>query len=159
MATFGTFTLFLALIAATYGAVASVVGARQRSLALIRSGRAAAYTLAGILSLSSVAILYAFVTHDYSIKYVQQYSDMSMPLFYKLTAYWGGLDGSILWWAFLLSVFSAIAIYTNRNRHRELLPYATAVMMTVAVFFLALIVFHKNPFETHLVDIPTAGKA
>ena len=77
-----------------------------------------------MLGLSSVALVYAFVSHDYSIKYVQHYSDAASPLFYQITAYWGGLDGSILWWVFLLSVFSAIAIYTNRNRHRELLPYA-----------------------------------
>ena len=81
------------------------------------------YALAAVLGLSSVALVYAFVSHDYSIKYVHHYSDASSPLFYQITAYWGGLDGSILWWVFLLSVFSAIAIYSNRNRHRELLPY------------------------------------
>ena len=129
MAAFGTLTLLIAMVVATYGAVASIVGARRRNQRLIESGRAAAYTLAAVLGLASVAMIYAFVTGDYSIKYVQRYSDASSPLFYKITAYWGGLDGSILWWAFLLSVFSAIAIHTNRHRQKEILPYTVAVLM------------------------------
>ena len=55
-------------------------------------------------------------------------------------------------------MFSAVAVYTNRNRHRELLPYVVTVLMAIADFFLYVIVFHKNPFDTYLTDIPTVGK-
>jgi cytochrome c-type biogenesis protein CcmF len=158
MAAFGTLTLLIALVVATYAGVASLIGARRGSRRLIESGRAGVYALAAVLGLSSVALVYAFVSHDYSIKYVHHYSDATSPLFYQITAYWGGLDGSILWWVFLLSVFSAIAVYTNRNRHRELLPYVVTVLMVIADFFLYVIVFHKNPFDTYLTDIPTVGK-
>jgi cytochrome c-type biogenesis protein CcmF len=158
MAAFGTLTLLIALVVATYAGVASLVGARRGNRRLIASGRAGVYTLAAVLGLSSVALVYAFVSHDYSIKYVHHYSDAASPLFYQITAYWGGLDGSILWWVFLLSVFSAIAIYTNRNRHRELLPYTVTVLMAIADFFLFVIVFFKNPFSTYLTDIPITGK-
>src|SRR4249920_2702084 len=146
MAAFGTLTLLIALVVATYAGVASVIGARRANRRLIASGRAGVYTLAAVLGLSSVALVYAFVSHDYSIKYVHHYSDAASPLFYQITAYWGGLHGSILWWVFLLSVFSAIAVYSNRNRHRELLPYVVVILMAVADFFLYVIVFHKNPF-------------
>jgi cytochrome c-type biogenesis protein CcmF len=158
MAAFGTLTLLIALVVATYAGVASVIGARRGSRRLIESGRAGVYALAAVLGLSSVALVYSFVSHDYSIKYVHHYSDATSPLFYQITAYWGGLDGSILWWVFLLSVFSAIAVYTNRNRHRELLPYVVTVLMVIADFFLYVIVFHKNPFDTYMTDIPTVGK-
>jgi cytochrome c-type biogenesis protein CcmF len=158
MAAFGTLTLLIALVVATYAGTASLIGARRGNRRLVMSGRAGAYALAGVLGLSSVALVYSFVTHDYSIKYVHRYSDAASPLFYQITAYWGGLDGSILWWVFLLSVFSAIAIYSNRNRHRELLPYVVTVLMAIADFFLYVIVFHKNPFDTYLTDIPTVGK-
>jgi len=158
MAAFGTLTLLIALVVATYAGVASLIGARRGNRRLIESGRAGVYALAAVLGLSSVALVYAFVSHDYSIKYVHHYSDATSPLFYQITAYWGGLDGSILWWVFLLSVFSAVAVYTNRNRHRELLPYVVTVLMAVADFFLYVIVFHKNPFDTYLTDIPTVGK-
>jgi cytochrome c-type biogenesis protein CcmF len=158
MAAFGTLTLLIALVVATYGAAASIVGVRRRSARLIESGRSAAYALAAVLGLSSVAIIYSFLTHDYSIKYVQRTSSVATPLFYKITAYWGGLDGSILWWVFLLAVFSAIAIYTNRNRHREILPYTVAVLMLIADFFLFVIIFHKNPFDTYLTHTPATGE-
>src|SRR3954471_1862187 len=158
MAAFGTLTLLIALVVATYSAVASVVGARRASTRLLESGRAAAYTVAGVLGLSSVAMWYAFVSGDYSIKYVQRYSDASSPLFYKITAYWGGLDGSILWWAFLLSIFSAIAIHTNRHRQKEILPYTIATLMVIIDFFLFVIVFFKNPFDTFLTGTPSAGQ-
>ena len=158
MAAFGTLTLLIALVVATYAGVVSLVGARRVNRRLIASGRAGVYALAAVLGLSSVALVYAFVSHDYSIKYVHHYSDAASPLFYQITAYWGGLDGSILWWVFLLSVFSAIAIYTNRNRHRELLPYAVTVLMAIADFFLFVIIFFKNPFDTYLTDIPITGK-
>ena len=58
----------------------------------------------------------------------QHYSDAVQPLFYKITSYWGGLDGSILFWVFLLSVFGAVAVRVNRERHRELIPYVVAVI-------------------------------
>jgi cytochrome c-type biogenesis protein CcmF len=158
MAAFGTLTLLIALVVATYSGVVSLIGARRGNRRLVESGRAGVYALAGVLGLSSVALVYAFVTHDYSIKYVHHYSDAASPLFYQITAYWGGLDGSILWWVFLLSVFSAVAVYSNRNRHRELLPYVVTVLMAIADFFLYVIVFHKNPFDSYLTDIPIAGK-
>lgn len=157
MATFGTLTLLLAFVVATYGGVASVVGARRGNERLVASGRGASYLLAAVLGLSSVALLYAFLSQDYSIKYVQHYSDANSPLFYRITAYWGGLDGSILWWVFLLAVFGAIAIHTNRHRHKEILPYAIATIMVVADFFLFLILYHKNPFATFLGEAPTVG--
>jgi cytochrome c-type biogenesis protein CcmF len=158
MSAFGTLTLLIALVVATYAGVASLIGAQRRNRRLIESGRAGVYALAAVLGLSSVALLYAFLTHDYSIKYVHHYSDAASPLFYQITAYWGGLDGSILWWVFLLSVFSAVAVYSNRDRHRELLPYVVTVLMAIADFFLYVIVFHKNPFDSYLTDIPTVGK-
>ena len=95
-------------------------------------------------------IVNAFVTGDYAIKYVAALLGRVQPLFYKITSYWGGLDGSIMFWVFLLSVFGAIAVYVNRERHRELIPYVVAVISVVEMFFLFLMVVHKNPFDTFL---------
>jgi len=90
---------------------------------------------------------------------VQHYSDSSSPALLPDHGVLGAAStASILWWVFLLSVFSAVAVYTNRHRHRELLPYVVVVLMAIADFFLYVIVFHKNPFDTFLTDIPTAGK-
>ena len=79
------------------------------------------------------------------------------PLFYKITSYWGGLDGSIMFWVFLLSIFGSIAVYVNRERHRELIPYVVAIISVVQMFFLFLMVVHNNPFDTYLTAAPADG--
>src|SRR5947209_16790874 len=146
MAPLGSFLLFSTFVGCSYAAVVSVVGARRASRRLIESGIGAFYLVAALMTVASAVILNALLTNDYSIKYVQHYSDSVQPLFYKLTSYWGGLDGSIMFWVFLLSVFGSVAVYTNRHRHRELIPYVVPTVSAVEMFFLFLMAFHKYPF-------------
>ena len=157
MSSLGSYLLLAAFVVCAYAAAASVAGARRRSHRLIESGVGAFYLVAAIMSVASSVIVHAFVTGDYSIKYVQRYSDSVQPLFYKITSYWGGLDGSIMFWVFLLSVFGSTAVYVNRERHRELIPYVVAVISVVQMFFLFLMVIHNNPFETYLTENPADG--
>jgi len=114
MASLGYYLLLAAFVVGAYATAISVAGARRRSSPMIESGVGAFYLLAAIMTAASAVIVYAFVTGDYTIRYVQRYSDNGQPLFYKLTSYWGGLDGSIMFWVFLLSLFGSAAIYINR---------------------------------------------
>ncbi len=157
MASLGTFTLYATFVICAYAIAASIAGARRGSRRLIESGIGAFYLSAAMMTLGSAVIVYAFLTNDYSIKYVQRYSDAVQPLFYKLTSYWGGLDGSIMFWVFLLAIFGALAVYVNRDQHRELIPYVVAIISAVQLFFLFLMVVHKNPFETYLTQVPADG--
>jgi cytochrome c-type biogenesis protein CcmF len=108
-------------------------------------------------ALGTFVLLTAFVTGDYSIKYVQRYSDAALPLAYKIASYWGGLDGSIMFWVSLLSIFGSVAIYMNRDRHRELIPYVVSVIAATEMFFIFLMIIHKNPFSTFLTTTPADG--
>ena len=157
MASLGFYLLLTAFVVSAYALAASVAGARRRSARLTESGIGAFYFVTAVMSVASSIIVYAFVAGDYSIKYVQRYSDSVQPLFYKITSYWGGLDGSIMFWVFLLSMFGSAAVYVNRERHRELIPYVVAVISVVQMFFLFLMVIHNNPFETYLTENPTDG--
>jgi cytochrome c-type biogenesis protein CcmF len=157
MPSLGTFTLLAAFVTGAYAAAASVAGARRRSRRLIESGLGAFHMVTALMVLASGIIVHAFVTNNYSIKYVQRYSDTAQPMFYKLASYWGGLDGSILFWVFLLAVFGSIAVYSNRERQRELIPYVVAVIAVVEMFFLFLMVIHNNPFETYLTETHADG--
>src|SRR5579859_5816345 len=150
MAALGSFLLLATFVVCSYSAVAAVVGARRGNRALIESGIGAFYLICALMTCASAVMINAFLTNDYTIKYVVHYSDSVQPLFYKITSYWGGLDGSIMFWVFLLSIFGSIAVYVNRERHRELIPYVVAVIATVQMFFLFLMVAHKNPFTTFL---------
>jgi cytochrome c-type biogenesis protein CcmF len=137
---------------------ASVAGARRRSRRLIESGVGAFYLVAALMTAASTVLVHAFVTNDYKIKYVQRYSDTAQPLGYKIASYWGGLDGSIMFWVFLLAVFGSIAVWFNRERQRELIPYVVATIATTEMFFIFLMVVHNNPFSTYLTTTPVEGK-
>jgi len=158
MASLGSFLLMATLVVSAYAIAASVAGARRGSRGLVDSGVGAFYLVAALMTAASAVIVHAFVTNDYSVKYVQHYSDLAQPLFYKITSYWGGLDGSIMFWVFLLAVFGSLAVYVNRERHRELIPYVVAIISAVQLFFLFMMVVHKNPFETFLVQAPSDGR-
>jgi cytochrome c-type biogenesis protein CcmF len=157
MSSLGTFVLLAAFVIAAYAAAVSVAGARRRSLRLTESGIGAFYLTTALLTLAAAVIIHAFVIGDYAIKYVNHNSDSVQPLFYKITAFWGGLDGSILFWVFLLSVFGAIAVRVNRDSHRELIPYVVAIISVVEMFFLFIMVIHNNPFDTFLTEVPRDG--
>jgi cytochrome c-type biogenesis protein CcmF len=158
MASLGSFLLLTAFVICSYAIVISVVGARRRSRALIESGIGAFYLIAAVMTVASAVMVNAFLTDDFTIKYVAHYSEAAQPIFYKITSYWGGLDGSIMFWVFLLSIFGSCAVYTNRERHRELIPYVVATIATVQMFFLFLMVVHKNPFTTFLTEAAPDGK-
>jgi cytochrome c-type biogenesis protein CcmF len=158
MAALGSFLLLASFVVCSYAAVAAVVGARRGSRRLVESGVGAFYLIAALMTCASAVMVNAFLTNDYTIKYVVHYSDSVQPLFYKITSYWGGLDGSIMFWVFLLSIFGSLAVYVNRERHRELIPYVVATISVVQMFFLYLMVVHKNPFTTFLTNAPAEGE-
>lgn len=154
----GSFVLLLTLILTTYAGGAAVASARRHSPPLFRSAVYASYACTALLSLASCLIFFALLSNDFSVKYVFQNSDAAMPWFFKVAAYWGGLDGSMLFWAWLLSMFSTIAVARNRERHRELLPWVLAILMGILAFFVSLVVFYKRPFDTFLDTVPAVGK-
>ena len=158
MPALGTFLLLSAFVTCAYAIAASTAGARRRSTRLVESGVGAFYLVAALMTMASAVLVHAFVTNNYAIKYVQRYSEAAQPLAYKIASYWGGLDGSIMFWVFLLSVFGSVAVHVNRERHRELIPWVVAVVAATEMFFIFLMVVHKNPFSTFLTQAPAQGQ-
>jgi cytochrome c-type biogenesis protein CcmF len=145
---FGTSLLLGVMIVASYTfAVALAAGAngRPRTLQAARFGAYGTVTLVGV---AVACLAYAFVSHDFRIRYVAHYSDRSMPLHYLLTALWGGQDGSLLWWLFLLSVYVGACVKWLGKRHVALQPYVIATLMGIMLFFCVLMAFAANPFAT-----------
>src|SRR4051794_17705884 len=152
----GTAALIVALASALYASVAAVVGARTGRPALVVSARRAIMCIAGLCSLCVVIIEVAYLRSDFSFALVANNSSTDTPFFYKLTAMWSSQPGSLLLWAFLLSVYSSLALYATRRTLRKIVPYATAVLGIVTAFFLTLLVFLATPFET-LANAPAEG--
>jgi cytochrome c-type biogenesis protein CcmF len=153
----GSVALALAFLTAVFAAVAALIG-RKGDRRWIDASRRAVYGLCALITLCVVLIELAFAGDDFSLNIVQQHSSIETPTFYKLAAMWSSQEGSLLLWAWVLSIASSAALYATRNRLRVLVPYATAVMMGVAAFFTGLMLFAGgvDPFAT-LSPAPADG--
>ncbi|MEO8700139.1 MAG: cytochrome c-type biogenesis CcmF C-terminal domain-containing protein [Kofleriaceae bacterium] len=154
----GTIALLVAYAVAAWCVAAGIAGNAKKSRKLVNSAVYGLYGFCGLVGLASALMIYAFVTHDFSIKYVAATSDVSMSTWYKVTAFWGGLDGSLLFWVLVLSLFSTVAIVMNARRHRDMIGFVVATIMVVQVFFISLLIFTKNPFATYLTNPPADGQ-
>jgi cytochrome c-type biogenesis protein CcmF len=116
----------------------------------IDTSRRAVYALCALLTVCVAVIEVAFAGDDFSFNLVAGHSSIETPTFYKLAAMWSSQEGSLLLWAWVLSIASSAALFATRNRLREIVPYATAVMMAIASFFVGLMLFAKgvDPFST-----------
>ena len=158
MAFVGSACLLVGLLTAIYATGAALYGARSGRRQFVVSARRAMYSLAALLGFSMLLLELAFVRSDFSFSLVARYSSTDTPLFYKLTAMWSSQEGSLLLWAFLLSLYSSVVLFATRRRHREVAPYANAVLGAIAVFFLGLIVIGgENAFAT-LSHAPAQGQ-
>lgn len=157
MADIGYIALFLALVASIYSAIAFVFGVRGSQPTLIESAKKSLLAVCGLVSISVAALVYALVTHDFQIEYVASYTDRSLSLVYLLSALWAGNDGSLLFWAWLLSLCAVVVILRKRDIGKELVPYASSIIMLTQAFFLVLLLFVANPFHK-LSFVPAEGR-
>src|SRR3954451_19088279 len=156
MAPLGSAALICALITALYGSGAALAGARTGRPALVVSARRALFCVAGRCTVPVVLLELAYLRSDFSFAVVTNNSSHATPLFYKLTAMWSSQPGSLLLWAFLLSIYASLALHATRRTLREIAPWATAVLAVLAAFFLALMIFFASPFQT-LANVPADG--
>jgi cytochrome c-type biogenesis protein CcmF len=152
MENLGSLALLLAFCVAIYSALASVVGRLKRKPFLVVSGQRGVYAIWVLVTLASGILVHALMVSDFRFAYVAEHSNRAMPLLYKYAAWWGGQEGSLLLWSWLLATYSMVAAYTNRRRHRDFMPYVTAVLMTVQTFFLVLNNFVANAFTMVTMD-------
>src|SRR5579883_162507 len=152
MENLGSLAVLLAFCVALYALVASVAGRIKNKPFLILSGERAVYSVWGLVTLASGILVYAMLTGDFRFAYVAAHSNRSMPLLYKFAAWWGGQEGSLLFWSWLLSTYSAVVVFTNRRKHRDMMPYVTGTLMAVQTFFLLLNNFVVSPFQMLAVD-------
>ncbi len=153
----GSAALALAFLAALGAVGTALVGARGERR-WVDVSRRAVYALCALLTVCVVLIEIAFIGDDFSLSVVQEHSSIETPTFYKLAAMWSSQEGSLLLWAWVLSIASSAALFATRGKMREIVPYATAVLAGVASFFTGLLLFGKgvDPFAT-LSPAPVDG--
>ena len=157
MVEIGSFAIVLALIVSAYSGLSIVFGLRTRRGEMIASSENGIKAIFFCLTLASLAMIYALVTRDFQVAYIAQYTNRSLPLIYTLTAFYAGQEGSLLFWAWLLSLFAAIVVWQNRGKNRDILPYVNLVLICIIFFVLFLMVFVTNPFK-RLPTVPPDGQ-
>ncbi|MDP9352501.1 MAG: heme lyase CcmF/NrfE family subunit [Chloroflexota bacterium] len=143
----GYVALMLAFVLALFGLATGAVGAARRVPGLIRSSQHALLATAGLLSLAAAMLWYALLKHDFRLQYVAQTSSSDMDASYLVTSFWGGQAGSLLFWGWMLTLFSAVAVFRSRKRYSELTPYVGATLLAIQSFFLFVLGFVTNPFQ------------
>ena len=149
MVEFGQFTLCIAWILSVAVVVGgALVGSGPRALPTrIESLRRGTLLIAVTLGLALVALGYSFVTNDYTVQYVWQYSNRDMPWIYKITAIWGGMDGSMLLWCFLVALFSACVAVRSLVYPRAIVAWLYSFLSSSTLFFTSITLFLTNPFR------------
>ncbi len=147
MENLGAVSILIAFCLGVYAFLASAIGGWRNKPYLIVSAERAVYSLWLLLTLASGILVYSLLTSDFRLVYVASHSNRDMPLLYKFAAWWGGQEGSLLLWSWLLSCYSAVVVFTNRRRHRAIMPYVTATLMATQVFFLIMNAFVASPLR------------
>ncbi len=150
----GRFAILLAMVAAGWAAVVGFTGARTGREEATRSAEGALRAAALSLSVAGFALFYALLSRDFRLEYVAQYTSRSLSTFYTLGAFWAGQAGSLLLWAWVLSLYGAVVVHQNRFKNRNLMPYVVPVLAIVLMFFTFLVAFLSNPFATLAVAPP-----
>src|SRR5437763_16172835 len=145
MITLGFACLILAFALAIFAALAALVGTRG-DRRFVDSSRRAVYAFAALLTICVIIIEAAFARTDLSLQVVADHSSTTTPAFYRFTAMWSSQEGSLLLWAWVLSIASTIVLRATHRRHREIVPWATAVLAGLISFFTALMLFAADPF-------------
>ncbi len=147
MENIGALSVMLAFCFAVYAILGSVIGKLTKKPFLVISAERAVYSIWVLLTIAAGILIYSLMTGDYRMAYVAHYTNKAMPSVYKYTAWWGGQEGSLLFWNWLLASYATVVVFKNQRKFREIMPYVIAVMMATQVFFLTLIVFIESPFK------------
>jgi cytochrome c-type biogenesis protein CcmF len=153
----GSILTGLALIVTLYTAFAAFWSINQNDSRWEQSARNGVYAAAGLLGLALLALLAAFLNDQFQIRYVAQHSSTTLPLYLKISAVWGGQEGSLLLWSFLQALFAALVVARPSERSRPLVPWATVFLSLITAFFTAVTLFLSSPF-TQLPTAPLDGQ-
>ncbi|HEY2988914.1 MAG TPA: heme lyase CcmF/NrfE family subunit [Candidatus Binatia bacterium] len=156
-AAIGHTSVLLALLLALWGMTAPILGYRTGKPGFFAATRVAILGQFFLVTLASLALIYALVTTDFSIQYVANNTTRATPIYYRVTGLWGALEGSLMLWEWILIIFSGLVAWIYKDRHRDLMPWILMIFSIVSAFFLGVLAFASNPFAT-MFPVPLDGR-
>jgi cytochrome c-type biogenesis protein CcmF len=148
IASLGRILILASLLASAAGALLGFAAGRSRSLDGLNWARRFAYLYAGLIIAAAFLMEYALLTNDFSVGYVAQVGSRSVPTWVTIVSLWSSLEGSILFWGFVLGAYIGLATFFTRGKYVEYQPDAIGVWLSCAAFFSFLIAGPANPFLT-----------
>ena len=149
LAEFGYGILLVSFIVTLYSGFAAVIGVRNKSASLVESARRAQLLTFPLISIAAGTLIYLLVNNHFEVSFVYEVTSRSMPTYLKVTAWWGGQAGSMVFWAWLLAVFTSAVTIRKWERDIEFLPWVIVVSSVTLAFFLGMVVVFENPFTRY----------
>ncbi|HET9452708.1 MAG TPA: cytochrome c biogenesis protein CcsA [Gemmatimonadaceae bacterium] len=156
MVLLGELSLWIALLMAIWCAVVSLAGGIGGRRELVISGERAAVATLAFTALAAAGLWTGLLTRDFSLAYVASRISANVPDVYAFTAFWGGPEGSMLLWALILALYTALTVWTSRAANRGLMPFVTGTLGVLLALFLGTTALAANPFA-RLDSIPLDG--
>src|SRR5512132_486478 len=149
IANFGFGVLVVSFLVTLYSVFAAIYGERTKSPALVESARRAMLLTWPLLTLTAGILIYLLINNHFEVKFVYEVTSRSMPTYLKVTSWWGGQAGSLLFWSWLMSAFASLVTLRKWDRDREFLPWVIVVASVTMAFFLGMNLFFENPFAQY----------
>ncbi|MCZ6680204.1 MAG: heme lyase CcmF/NrfE family subunit [Candidatus Poribacteria bacterium] len=157
MAELGQAAIWLSVFSCLWAIAMLGMGLRGKNYNAILSGRNGVIGTFALISLATGALIYSFITNDFSMRYVAEVSSYDQPLLYKITALWGRMSGSLLFWLWLVTLFGALVVWTNRRASDHLSDYALIPISIVSLFFIILVTGLIEGVYNPLARFPNGG--
>src|SRR3954454_13152081 len=157
MADLGRAALVVSLGLSLYALAAGLYAAVANRRRLPPSARNALFASFGSTLVASLVLAIALVRHDFSFSYVAAHTNRTLPTRYALSAFWGGQEGSLLLWLFVLTGFGALSVAVNRRLLRDLVAWVVPVLGGIGTFFAFVLVAVASPFDTQTAPLDGAG--
>ncbi|HEY1375044.1 MAG TPA: heme lyase CcmF/NrfE family subunit [Candidatus Binatia bacterium] len=153
----GHSAVLLAFALALWGIAAPLLLKRTGSDAFRASARISILGQLILVTLAASALIFGLVTTDFSIQYVAMNTTRATPIYYRVTGLWGALEGSLMLWEWILIIFSGLVAWIYKDRHSDTMPWVLMIFSIVSAFFLGVLAFASNPFQT-MSPVPVDGR-
>jgi cytochrome c-type biogenesis protein CcmF len=157
IAELGTYSLILAMFLSALLAIIPLVGASRSSLILVNYARPLSVGVTLFIGISFAALVYAFVTNDFSVVYVANNSNTALPWFYRVSAVWGGHEGSLLLWVLILALWVLAVALKSKALPLDIIGRVLGVLGIILTGFLSFVIFTSSPFDRNLPRAPLEG--
>src|SRR6266496_3117805 len=146
IANFGFGVLVVSFLVALYSVFAAIYGERTKNPAMVESARRAMLLTWPLLTLTAGILIYLLINNHFEVKFVYEVTSRSMPAYLKVTAWWGGQAGSLLFWSWLMSAFASLVTLRKWYHDRAFLPWVIIMSCVTLSFCICMTVFFENSF-------------